>query len=63
MIALPATTLPPVGCASVAYTYTDLGQQKTIADLQSQVATLTAEQKEIADLKAQFEALKKSVSK
>jgi hypothetical protein len=36
-------------------------QQKTIADLQSQVATLTAEQKEIADLKAQFEALKKSV--
>ena len=40
-----------------------LTQEKTIADLKTQVAALTAEQKEIADLKAEFEALKKAQSK
>ncbi len=36
-------------------------QKKVIADLKSEVATLTAEQKDIEALKAQFAALQKSI--
>jgi len=38
-------------------------QKKVIADLKSEIATLTAEQKDIEALKAQFQALQKAVDK